>query len=72
MVERVNPQLTIRRTRFACCTTRVTYKHSEYILQYLSLFRCKIGCTNAPQCYVMRTLPVLLTRKQLQRAYSRV
>ena len=26
---------------------------------YLLLFHCNCGCTNAPQCYVIRTLPVL-------------
>jgi hypothetical protein len=28
-------------------------------MQYLLLFRNNNGCTNAPQCYVMRTLPFL-------------
>ena len=27
---------------------------------YLLLFRYNIGCTNAPHCYVIRTLPVVL------------
>ena len=27
------------------------------------LFYCNNGCTNAPQCYVIRTLPVLLLNK---------
>ena len=26
---------------------------------YLLLFNCKFGCTNATQCYFMRTLPHL-------------
>jgi hypothetical protein len=72
MVERVKPQLTLRRTRFACWISRATYKHSEYVLQYLSLLSCKIGCTNTPHGYVMCAFPVLLARKQLQRAYWRV
>jgi len=29
-------------------------------MQYLLLFHRNRGCTNAPQCYVIRTLPVLL------------
>jgi hypothetical protein len=28
-------------------------------MQYLLLFHCHNGYTNAPQCYVIRTLPVL-------------
>ena len=27
-------------------------------MQYVMLFHCNNGCTNAPQCYVIRTLPV--------------
>ena len=35
------------------------YKHTitEYVI--LIPFHCNNGCTNAPQCYVSRTLPVL-------------
>ena len=29
-------------------------------MQYVLLLNCKNGCTNAPQFYVIRTLPVLL------------
>jgi len=29
-------------------------------MKYLLLFRCKNGCTNAPRCYIIRTLPVFL------------
>jgi len=37
------------------------YKHTLRIHMYhLLLFHCNNGCTNTPQCYVTRTLPVLL------------
>ena len=29
-------------------------------MKYLLLFHCNNGCTNAPKCYVIRTLPALL------------
>jgi len=29
-------------------------------VKYSLLFHCNNGCTNVPQCYVIRTLPVLL------------
>jgi len=29
-------------------------------MKYSLLFQCKNGCTNAPQCYFIRTLPVSL------------
>ena len=28
--------------------------HAQNV-QYLSLFRCNCGCTNSPECYVVRT-----------------
>ena len=29
-------------------------------MQHLLLFRCNSGCTNEPQCYATRTLPVVV------------
>ena len=57
IVERNRPQMKIWRMRIACWVTSATNTHSEYLL----LFYCNNGCTNAPQCYVIRTLPVLFT-----------
>ena len=34
---------------------------SKFRKAAISLFHCSSGCTNAPQCYVIRTLPVLLS-----------
>ena len=48
------PQLKI--WRIACWIPKATDTNSEYVIL---LFHCNDGCTNAPQCYVMRTLPVL-------------
>jgi hypothetical protein len=44
----------IRRMRFACWITKATDAH-------LLLFHGNNGYTNAPQCYVIRTLPVLFS-----------
>jgi hypothetical protein len=48
----------IRRMRFACRITKATDTHSEYLI--LIVFHGYSGYANAHQCYVMRTLPVLL------------
>jgi hypothetical protein len=49
--------MTTRRMRIACRITRATDAHSEYLITVF--FHCNSGCTNAPRCYVMRTLPIL-------------
>jgi hypothetical protein len=38
--------------RFACCITKATDTHSEYVTL---LFHGNNGHANAPQCYVIRT-----------------
>ena len=49
----------IRHMRIACWITKATDTHLKYVI--LTTFHGKNGCTNAPQCYVTVTLPVLLT-----------
>jgi len=49
--------MTIRRMLFSCWISKAT-DYSQN-MQYLLLFNDKNGCKNAPQCYVIRTLPVL-------------
>jgi hypothetical protein len=50
----------IWRMRFANWVTRaITQTHTQN-MKYLLLFHCQNGYANAPQCCVMRTLPVLL------------
>jgi len=56
------PQMTIWRMRIACCISKATDTHSEYVIL---LFHCKIGCTKVPQCYVIHTLSVLFDRISL-------
>jgi len=36
-----------------------TDTHSEHVVLVLIAFPLQNGCMNAPQCYVIRTLPVL-------------
>ena len=45
--------------RIACWIRKATNTHAHVVL-YLLLFHCNNGCKNAPQCYVIRTMPVLL------------
>jgi hypothetical protein len=48
----------IRRMRFACWITKATDTNSEYVI--LTFPHGNNGYANAPQRYVVRTLPVLL------------
>ena len=56
-VERGRPQMAIWRMRSACWVPKATNTHSQYVILPS---HCNGGCTNAPQRYVARTLPVLL------------
>jgi len=57
-VQLARQQMTIWRTRIACCIPVATNTHLAYVI--LLLFHSSSSCTNSPHCYVMRTLPVLL------------
>ena len=48
IVELDRRQMTIWRMRIACWIPKATDTHSEYVM----LFHCNSGYTNAPQCYV--------------------
>jgi hypothetical protein len=56
-VQRGRPYKTIWCTRTACCIPKATNTYSQYI--HSLLFHCNNGCKNAPQSYVIRTMPVL-------------
>jgi hypothetical protein len=45
--------------RANCLLHTLGYKQIQHMLHVL-LLHFKNGCTNAPHCYVMRTLPVML------------
>jgi len=47
----------VRHVNFVCCISKATEVHSEYVIM---LFRGNSNHANAPQCYVIRTLPVSL------------
>jgi len=43
-----------------CMLRTLSYKYTiTQIVKYSLLVHCNNGCTNTPQCYVIRTLPVL-------------
>ena len=46
----------------ACWIPQAIDTHTQ-IMYYLLLFHCSIGCTNARQCFVIRTVPLLLKIK---------
>ena len=50
------PKMTIRHASVASWVPKATDTRSEYVI--LIVFHCNNGYTNAPQCYVIRTLPV--------------
>jgi len=52
---------TIRRMRFAGWVTKATDTHSECVMP--NVFHRYNGCTNAPYCYVICTLPVCFKKK---------
>ena len=49
--------------RVTCWIPKATQTHTHN-MQYLLFFNSNNGCTNAPQCYVIRTLPVWLPLPQ--------
>jgi len=55
IVERDRPQMSTWRMRIVCWTPKATNTHTPMLF-----FHCNNGCTNAPHCYVICTLPVLL------------
>ena len=57
IVEQARPTMTVWRMRIVCWITKVINTDSEYVM-LISYFNC---CKNAPQCYVIRTLPVLFS-----------
>jgi hypothetical protein len=59
IVEPDRTQMTIWRTRITCWIPKAPDAHSEYVIP--TVFQCNNGCTKASQCYVIRTLPLLIT-----------
>jgi hypothetical protein len=57
IAQRDRPQITWR-MRIACWIPKAANTHTQVVLCSL-LFHCYNGCTNAPQCYVIRILPGL-------------
>jgi hypothetical protein len=61
-VERGRLQMILWRMRFACWVPKATDTHTRFVL-YSLFFHRNNSCTNALQCYVIFTLPVLLILK---------
>jgi len=60
IVERGRPHKTIWSMRIACWIPKARNKHHPPTGCVILIgFHSNNGCTNAPQCYVIRTLPVL-------------
>jgi len=59
IVKRGRPQTTIWRMRIAFWVPKATDARTQIVL-YSLLLHNNNGCTNGPQRYVIRTLPVLL------------
>jgi len=49
--------MTIWRMSFANCIPEATNTYSAYVI--LIVFHCNSGYANAPQCNIIRTLPLL-------------
>ena len=48
-----------------CMLDTQGYKHSLRICNIYLFLHCNVGCMNAPQCYVICTLPVLCCSRAL-------
>jgi len=59
IVELDRSHMTIRRMRIAFWVPKATNTQSEYVM--LVVFHSSNGCTIAPPCFAIRTLPFLLT-----------
>jgi len=57
IVEPDRLQMTIWRTRIACWIPKAINTHSQCVI--LIAFLHNSGCRHSPQCYFIRTLPVL-------------
>jgi len=60
-VEPDRSQTTIWRMNIVCWISKATDTLSEYVRVVLNASHGNNGYTNAPHCYVIRKLPVLLT-----------
>ena len=59
-VDSDRPQMTIWFKRNSHWINEATNAQSEYVIAFSLLFHCNYVRKNAPQCYVVRTLSVLL------------
>jgi len=51
IVQRDRTKMTILRMRIACCVTKATNTHSDFVI-FIGLHNNN-GCTKTPQCYVI-------------------
>ena len=58
IVERGTPQTTIWLMYISCWITKATDTHSELVIFTAFLRQKWLYCTKAPQCYVIRSLPL--------------
>jgi len=58
VAETGRPQMTVWRMRVACCITKATNTHSEYVI--FLLIHGNNVYTNAPECYVNTCISCLV------------
>jgi hypothetical protein len=63
VVELEKPLMTIWRSYAFYASYLLRLQTHVQNMQFLLIFHCNNGCTNASQCYVIRRLPVLLYYK---------
>jgi len=66
-IEPDRPQTTVWRTRIECWVPKATNTQS---VQGTLLFQCNSGLTNAPQCWVIRTVHCLVVHTAIPRLTS--
>ena len=63
--------MTVWRMRIAWYQPKATNTYTQ-VVQYSLLFQYNSGGTNAPQCYVLRTLPVLCRLREFRKGLRTV
>jgi len=62
------PKIRTGRMQIACWINKAVNTHAQN-MQYLLLFHCNSGCTNTPQCNLIRNLPVLYIHLGINNIY---
>ena len=72
ILQQGRPRMTIWRMHMACWVRKATHTHTRTQYVILIAFHCNNGCKDAPECNVIRTLPVLLQSRMSHKDESSI